>query len=333
MKHPALIALALSVATVWGCTSDAGFGEPSTDVAASSVLARQLAQQLANAERYRDEDGWFEVVELPNDVYAFWEPGHMEKVNSFLIVGETKDVLYDTGMGIGNIGAAVARLRERKQRAAQPLMVINSHNHLDHNGGNADFEEAWIIEDTWAVDKLTTGIPAGAWKDYWAELTPGQNGDRIEPPDGFDPATFSIPPFPRSGIRFLADGDVVDLGDRRFRVMHTVSHSPDGLSLYDPDNRIFFGGDTFIGNLFLIRDLNLLEQDLVRAAQLDVEWHYGSHGPQLVEVNRSGHHLQIVRRMIDGEGERGETMFAGNEFPLYTLEDVSVIYAGDFLTY
>jgi glyoxylase-like metal-dependent hydrolase (beta-lactamase superfamily II) len=294
---------------------------------------RELEELLSGAERYRDEGGWFEVIELPNRVYAFWEPGHMEEVNSFLVLGETKDVLYDTGMGIGSIGGAVARLRHRQGRGELPLMVINSHNHLDHNGGNADFEEAWIIEDAWAIAKLTSGLPAGSWKDYWAELTPEGSGAPIEPPDDFDPETFSIPPFPREGIRFLADGDVVDLGDRRFRVLHTVSHSPDGLALYDEENRIFFGGDTFIGDMFLIRDLALLAQDLERAAALDVEWHYGSHGPQLVEVNRSGHHLQIVRRMIKGEGERGETTFAGSEFPLYTLEDISVIHAGDFLTY
>jgi glyoxylase-like metal-dependent hydrolase (beta-lactamase superfamily II) len=116
-------------------------------------------------------------------------------------------------------------------------------------------------------------------------------------------------------------------------VIHTTSHSPDGLALYDEDNRILFGGDTFIGDEFLIRDLDLLEQDLLIASDLDVEWHYCSHGPQLIEVMRSSYHLSINRRMIKGERTESETTFAGDAFPLYELDGVAVILATEFLIY
>jgi len=253
----------------------------------------------------------------------------MEKVNSFLIIGSEKDVLYDTGMGIGSIGQAVSELRLTLNRGSVPLMVINSHNHLDHNGGNADFEQAWIIKDEWAIRKLTEGVSEG-FELYWSELTPYEG---VEVPRDFDPATFAISPFPREGIRFLQDGDVVDLGNRQFKVLHTVSHSPDGLSLYDEANKLFFGGDTFGGDFFLSRNLELLEQDLARAALLEIDWHYASHGAQLIQTMREGWRLSIVRRMLDGEREEGTLPFAGNEFPLYTLEGVQVAVAAEFLTY
>jgi hypothetical protein len=48
---------------------------------------------------------------------------------------------------------------------------------------------------------------------------------------------------------------------------------------------------------------------------------------------RSGHHLSIIRRMLDGERNESETTFAGARLPLYELEDVRVTLAGDFLTY
>ena len=292
-----------------------------------------LTELLEQARRIPSTTGWFEIVELPNDVYAFWEPGHADSVNAFLIVGEARDVLYDTGMGIASIATAVEETRRAAELPGKPLMVINSHNHLDHNGGNAEFEAAWIIEDEWAIRKLTEGLSgeaAAGFVPYWDQLRehPG-----VTPPPGFDPATHSIPPFAREKIRFLADGDVVDLGNRRFRVIHTTAHSPDGLALYDAENRMLFGGDTFIGARYLIRDIDLLESDLARAAELDVAWHYSSHGPQLIETMQHGRHLAIVRRMIAGERAESNTTFAGQTFPLYELDGVFVTLAGDFLTY
>ena len=336
------VPLRAAVATAGACSALAlllacgeGYepGSSETAEAASPGLVRELEEVLASARRIETAEGWFEILRLPNDVYAFWEPGHAEKVNSFLILGSERDVLYDTGMGFASIGRALEDLRQAEGLGDRPLMVVNSHNHLDHNGGNGDFDQAWIIEDEWAVEKLTRGIPAGpegGFLEYWSDFTP-EDGGRL--PEGFAVESFSIPPFPRENIRFLRDGDVVDLGDRRFRVLHTTSHSPDGLALYDEENRVLFGGDTFLGDAFLVRDLELLAVDLERAAGLDVEWHYCSHGPQLVEVNRSGHHLAIVRRLIGGEVEPGETSFAGQTFPLYELEGVSVTLAGDFLIY
>jgi glyoxylase-like metal-dependent hydrolase (beta-lactamase superfamily II) len=232
------------------------------------------------------------------------------------------------GMGTSSIGRTVTELRAVLGREHIPLMIINNHNHLDHNGGNTDFSEAWIIRDGWSIRKLTQGL-SGVCRI----LVGSDAHERIEAPENFEPATFSIPPFPLQGIRYPADGDVVDLGDRQFRVIHTTSHSPDGLALYDETNKVFFGGDTFIGDMCLIRDLALLEQDLARVSTLQICWHYSSHGDQLLQAMQDGRRLAIVRRMLNGEREEGTMQFAGSEFPLYTVGDVQVAIAADFLTY
>ena len=327
---PALLLLCTLGITA-SCARDATSSEDNAKPLDPALTQQAIEEILSQAKRIPNSTEWFEILALPNDVYALWEPGHAEKVNSFLILGRDKDVLYDTGMGIASIGQAIADLRAETGLAAKPLMVINSHNHLDHNGGNRDFEEAWIIEDPWAIEKLTTGIPAGGFfTAYWADLS--EHGG-VTAPSAFDPATFFIPPFDRERIRFLKDGDVVDLGDRRFRVIHTISHSPDGLALHDEENDLLFGGDTFLGDDFLIRDLILLERDLNLASHLDVRWHYSSHGPQLIEAMGSRRRLAVVRRMLAGERHESETMFAGQTFPLYELDGVRVTLAADFLVY
>ncbi|RKX94845.1 MAG: hypothetical protein DRZ90_11210 [Spirochaetes bacterium] len=46
---------------------------------------------------------WFDVIKLPGNVYAIVEEGHIQNVRSFLIIGSKNALLFDTGMGIGNI--------------------------------------------------------------------------------------------------------------------------------------------------------------------------------------------------------------------------------------
>jgi glyoxylase-like metal-dependent hydrolase (beta-lactamase superfamily II) len=84
--------------------------------------------------------GWFAVDEPSPGVFRIQEPLHNENVKSFLVVGADRAALIDTGMGVGDIRAVVESL------TSLPVVVINSHAHWDHIGGNASFDEVWIHE-------------------------------------------------------------------------------------------------------------------------------------------------------------------------------------------
>jgi glyoxylase-like metal-dependent hydrolase (beta-lactamase superfamily II) len=43
--------------------------------------------------------------------------------------------------------------------------------------------------------------------------------------------------------RLLAHGDVIDLGNRHFEVIHTPGHSPGGIGLFEKASGIFLSGD------------------------------------------------------------------------------------------
>ena len=43
--------------------------------------------------------------------------------------------------------------------------------------------------------------------------------------------------------RLLADGDVVDLGDRAFEVLHLPGHSPGSIGLWEAATGVLFSGD------------------------------------------------------------------------------------------
>ena len=48
---------------------------------------------------------------------------------------------------------------------------------------------------------------------------------------------------PAPATRLIAEGDVIDLGDRHFEVLHLPGHSPGSIGLWEEKTGIFFSGD------------------------------------------------------------------------------------------
>lgn len=82
------------------------------------------------------------------DVLAIYEPGQFEEVISYLIIGDQRALLFDTGLGIGNIRSVVDPLTEL------PVLVLNSHSHYDHIGGNHLFERIYGPDYPYALTRL-----------------------------------------------------------------------------------------------------------------------------------------------------------------------------------
>ncbi len=88
-------------------------------------------------EKVAINDDWFEVYRIDDEIYAIYEPGQFEEVISFLIVGSDFALMFDTGLGIGNIRNVVDQLTDLD------IVVLNSHTHYDHIGGNHLFDTVY----------------------------------------------------------------------------------------------------------------------------------------------------------------------------------------------
>ena len=217
---------------------------------------------------------WYEVEHAGDGIDRIHEThvaGWM-RCNMWLVRGRSHDLLIDSGMGLKPIKAEVVRLRER------PVTALCSHCHFDHIGCAHEFDErlghraeAAIMASpdldnscarAWIGGELLTALPAA----------------------GYALSSYRLTPAPLTG--YLDDGDVVDLGDRAFNVLHLPGHSPGSIALYERTTRILFSGDAVYDGLFIDNawhsDPEAYRHSLRRLRELPVDTvhagHYGSFG-------------------------------------------------------
>lgn len=181
-------------------------------------------------ERVAVGDPWFEVYRVAPQVFAIYEPHQAEEAISYLIVGEKQALLFDTGMGISDIHKVVSGLTQL------PIIVLNSHTHNDHVGGNWQFETVYDMDSD-----FTRTNAKGSRQDAQDELGSGMICGNL--PKGFDSKAYATRPWRIS--RFLHDHDQIDLGGRSLEVLSTPGHTPDAISLLDRAHGLLFTGDTY----------------------------------------------------------------------------------------
>jgi len=181
-------------------------------------------------QRVLPDETWFEVYKVAPGTFAIYEPHQFEETISYLIVGTKQALLFDTGMGIGNLKAVVTRLTSR------PVVVLNSHTHNDHVGDN------WQFPFVFGMDTAFTRANAkGGRADAQAEIAKDNLCGDL--PKKFDPAGYVTKPWKIS--LFVHDGFKINLGRRTVEIIATPGHTPDAISLIDRENGLLFTGDTY----------------------------------------------------------------------------------------
>ena len=221
---------------------------------------RQLPRsEYKTLERVLPDEPWFEIYRIRPGVFAFYESKQFEEVISYLILGDKRAVLFDTGLGVGKISAVVARL------TPLPITVINSHSHFDHVGGNAEFKEIWNRDLAFTRKNM---LGQGNLYSHDA-LAPERLCGALPP--GVNPKAYSIRPW--KSTHFLHDSEQVDLGGRVVEVIFTPGHTPDSVSLLDRKNGLLFTGDTFYpGPIYLFvpeTDFAAYTRSVARLAALE----------------------------------------------------------------
>jgi glyoxylase-like metal-dependent hydrolase (beta-lactamase superfamily II) len=189
---------------------------------------------------------WFERRKIDDAITLLWEPHvvPLMRCNIWHVRGRERDLLIDTGMGVGRLADAMQDLLER------PVTAIATHGHSDHMGSHHEFDECWchpleapLIENP----DLASLDPQRAWgPDAIASLA-SQGYAMDEPylvtalPAGTALETFRQKP--ARVTRLIDEGDEVSTGDRRFEVVHLPGHSPGSIGLWEHETGTLFSGD------------------------------------------------------------------------------------------
>jgi glyoxylase-like metal-dependent hydrolase (beta-lactamase superfamily II) len=244
-------------------------------------------------------DRWFERCSVDGDITLLWEPHVIElmRCNIWHVRGRDRDLVIDTGMGVSSLVAELGELLVR------PVSAVATHGHDDHIGAHHEFTdviahplEAELLEDP----PLRSLDPVEAWgADAVADLA--RAGYRIDasyfvdalPPgvvlDGFCQRAATV-------TRRVVEGDVVDLGDRAFEVIHLPGHSPGSIGLWDAATATLFSGDAIYDGPLLDElpesDIEAYCATMRRLMAMPVEVVHAGHDPsfgreRLVELCRA----------------------------------------------
>ncbi|MBS1527495.1 MAG: MBL fold metallo-hydrolase [Bacteroidetes bacterium] len=274
--------------------------------------SKPLRPGLENLKEIKTCKAWFKVYDVGHDTYAIDEPYNWEETIAYLILGKDKALLFDTGMGLDTISLVI------KELTKLPIIVLNSHTHPDHIGGNNEFSDIFAMNTRYTRINAAKGYPHNDVK--W-EVSPASFCIASLPHE--DTANYHIKPF--KVAQFINEGFEIDLGGRTIKVIATPGHTPDAICLYDKQAGYLWCGDSFYEGPILLTghgtDLRAYQQSINRMAQLAAKStrvlpaHNLPIAKPILLIQAAKEFNQIVSGMKKGKpGENHTLIFDCNKF-------------------
>lgn len=231
-------------------------------------------------------DHWFERKALGDGITLLWEP-HVHpllRCNIWHVAGRDCDLLVDTGLGVASLAEAAADL------FGKPLTVVLTHCHMDHAGGAHEFDTCCVhAAEAQALCEASNHLPLDV-AAYSADDLAWFSGIGYDisgglltaiPHAGFDPSAHVMQAAEAS--RLIGEGDVVDLGNRAFEVLHLPGHSPGSIALWEAASGTLFSGDAIYDGPLLDQipgsDIPAYCQSMERLRTLPVSLVHAGHEP------------------------------------------------------
>ncbi len=168
---------------------------------------------------------WYAVDSVATGVWNIDDHGG---ANVWLVEGKDKALLIDTGTGVSDLAACVRSLTRR------PVIVVNTHGHPDHAGGNFQFDSVFAHPADIGLIGRFTGRQA---RESSARRALGEAPELaafvLRDSLGFD----------LRAVRPVMDGFLFDLGGRSLEVIETPGHTRGSICLLDKENKLLFAGD------------------------------------------------------------------------------------------
>lgn len=182
--------------------------------------------------RKRNMDSYFTISSPLPRVYRLEDPSG---VFLTLLVGDNYAFLADTGTGIGDLLGALSSLTNL------PVIVVNTHGHIDHTGGNYLFQNVWLA--TGDHDLARQGLSLEN-KQQVLSLS--------HLPTGFDQTGFLS--YTGDNLLPLEGGQCFDLGGVTVKVIPIPSHTRGSMGFFCPELALLLTGDSVSTVTYLVME-------------------------------------------------------------------------------
>jgi len=171
------------------------------------------------------ETSWFNVKLISEKVWRIDDHGGDFM---YLIEGDEKALLIDTGRGIGDLLSLIKTITKL------PLVVVNTHGHHDHAAGNFQFEQVYAHENDL---NLIKGCNNADYRKYIVKQLLSKS------PELSNLILKEVENYLQPEIIHVKEGFTFDLGNRKLEVIETPGHTKGGICLLDSKNKLLFAGD------------------------------------------------------------------------------------------
>jgi glyoxylase-like metal-dependent hydrolase (beta-lactamase superfamily II) len=240
--------------------------------------------------RIATPETWYQTTRLEDGVTHIHEPfiKAFYRCNIWHVRGRDRDMLVDSGMGVVSLREQVPKVAER------PCVAVASHTHFDHIGCHHEFAERVVHKDEAGL--MANPTRAGTLADPYVT----DDIFTVLPPAPYSSTEYNVTAAPAT--RLVGDGDVIDLGDRHFEVMHTPGHSPGEIMLWEAASGILFSGDTVYDGPLIDdayhSDIAAYVVSMKRILDLPVRLVHGGHFPSF----GGARYRALIREYLEAKG-------------------------------
>ncbi|ONI41858.1 hypothetical protein AN639_10805 [Candidatus Epulonipiscium fishelsonii] len=206
------------------------------DLLPKLLAKRKRVTPKSMTKLYDDEiwfDDYFSLKYIDDTTIAIGEPRYWQRNYSYLILGDSKALMFDAGSGENNIYKVARNLTDL------PIIHMISHYHYDHIGSTDKFKKIYLAKNQTKFQQVSNDniiVPKKTLGFLEKKNTPKIQFSKI-----------------------VKNREFINLGNRKLQVLYSPGHNSESISLYDPMRKQLFAGDYLMRGVMPLTKSSMLQ--------------------------------------------------------------------------